>query len=54
MYEECSTSCRECKRKCKEYMEEYETRETEMLMQSDSTQPMKRIHGAFKKKRMYE
>lgn len=53
MYErleiECTTSCRRCRHKCKDYLAEYETKEIEELMQGDVT-PMKRVHGALRRR----
>lgn len=50
MYEKCSTSCAKCKKKCKDYLEEYETKEMEELMQGNDRIPMKKHRGAYRRK----
>lgn len=52
MYEICeeNVSCKSCKHKCPEYLEEYEYKEIEELMQGNDRQPMKRIKGALRRK----
>lgn len=45
-----TSSCSKCKNKCPEYKEYIKEKQTMELMQGNDRQPMKREHGALKRK----
>lgn len=45
-----TTSCSKCKNKCSDYIEYSRENEMKSLMQGNDRQPMKREHGALKRK----
>jgi hypothetical protein len=44
------TSCKKCKHKCKEYKDYIKNIDSENLLQGNDRQPLKRKHGALKRR----
>jgi|GEM_PF-5337656 len=45
-----TSSCSKCKNKCRDYIEYRKEKETISLMQGNDRQPLKREHGALKRR----